>query len=161
MKPIHKRLIAVCLAMSLVIAALVTWGIAASNPSIGPYPVTGNIPITGTLQLASSGSSTLVLTGGTISATVPPTGYGTMTGGTLALTGGSTGASLTGGASVPCSQLILSAGTAGCTLGSGTAASTQVFPIAANGTLTLSVSNANMIYVSGGTASHASYLSFQ
>lgn len=109
-----------CAAVCLLALLPLAW-----SASIGPNPVTGDLPVldsaystVGHGSLATSGTTVLCLTG-------------------------------TAATSVPCSKLLLSCTAAGCLLSSSTAAATV--PLPANQPLLLPVSDANKVYVSGGT----------
>jgi hypothetical protein len=85
--------------------------------------------------------------------------YTAISQGTLTFTGtGTSVLKLTGTASVPCSSLLLSVSGAGVLVGSTTAAQPVYVP---QGNLTLAVSNAALLYVSGGTASNVGYMTFK
>ena len=162
MKKILYPILAVMIILVMVVggrAALTQVGSVNGQPWFAD--ATNPVPITGTLQLAASGTSNLVLTGGTISNTVPPTGYTTFGQGSLTWTGTNTSIlclSGTGATSVPCSQVILSVTGTGVLCGSS---STSVaFPVPAT-PFTLPLSNVNQLYLSGGTYNTAKYLYFK
>jgi hypothetical protein len=74
--------------------------------------------------------------------------YGTIGNGTLAVSG-TGGLCLSGTVSLPCGKVILTTTASGLLVGSSTASGT--LPLPANTALTISASNVNLIYLSGGT----------
>ena len=145
-----KKLIFGCglFVAALLICLMGAYQFPAPTPALGPWTQSGNpLQVSGTFSLSPSGSSSLVLSGGTVTTTNPPVPYSVQGSGALTLAGTGSTSTLP---NQTCSQVVLSVSTSSASLLSSGGTSGLNLPVGT--VLTLSATNLNTLKVSGSGA---------